>query len=138
MGFSKLFKSRKPEPPAAKNPSTDEHPGVNSAAAQPVDPEAIRQAVIENLRTVYDPEIPVNIFELGLVYSVDVDPTGNVVVRLTLTSPGCPVAASLPLEVEAKTFMVPGVNDAKIVLVWDPPWDPSMMTEAAKLQLGFL
>lgn len=138
MGLSKLFRTKKPEAPAAKTPPIDDQHNRNAAPAQPVDPEAIRQAVIENLRTVYDPEIPVNIYEMGLVYGIDVDPSGNVTVRLTLTSPGCPVAASLPLEVEAKTLMVPGVNDAKIVLVWDPPWDPSMMTEAARLQLGFL
>lgn len=135
MGISRLFKSKKPQAaPAPAEPA----PAGETATAGPVNVEEIREGVIENLRTVYDPEIPVNIYEMGLVYGIDVDPAGNVVVRLTLTSPGCPVAASLPLEVETKTLMVPGVNDAKIVLVWDPPWEPGMMTEAARLQLGFL
>jgi FeS assembly SUF system protein len=92
--------------------------------------------VIEVLRTVYDPEIPVNIYEMGLIYGVDVDPAGKVVVRMTLTSPGCPVAGSLVPEVEGKARLIPGVTAAKAILVWDPPWDPSMMSDAAKLQLG--
>jgi len=147
MVFSRFFKSRKPQtpsgvearpnvPPPAGEPSPDAAP--STTPAEPANVEEIKQGIIDALRTVYDPEIPVNIFEMGLVYGIDVDPAGNVVVRLTLTSPGCPVAASLPLEVESKTLMVPGVNDAKIDLVWEPPWDPSMMTEAARLQLGFL
>jgi FeS assembly SUF system protein len=139
MGLRKLFKSKKAQDAAATAPAPNkEKPAPAAAPARPVDTEGIKQSVIEILRTVYDPEIPVNIYEMGLVYGIDVDPAGNVVVRLTLTSPGCPVAASLPLEVEAKTLMVPDVNDARIVLVWDPPWDPGMMTEAARLQLGFL
>jgi FeS assembly SUF system protein len=99
--------------------------------------EENRQAVIEMLRTCYDPEIPVDIYELGLIYQVDVDEAGKVSIRMTLTSPMCPVAGSLPGEVEAKVRSVPGVTDAAIDLVWEPPWDPSLMSEAAKLQLGF-
>jgi FeS assembly SUF system protein len=99
--------------------------------------ESIEERVIDVLRTVYDPEIPVNIYELGLVYGIDVDPTGVVVIRMTLTSPGCPVAGSLPPEVEAKVGAVPGVVSCRVELVWDPPWNPSQMSEAAKLQLGF-
>jgi FeS assembly SUF system protein len=98
--------------------------------------ESVQEQIIDALRTVYDPEIPVNIYELGLVYGVDLDPAGHAVVRMTLTSPGCPVAASLPLEVENKVLGVEGVTSARVELVWDPPWNPSMMTEAAKLQLG--
>ena len=101
------------------------------------DPAAIREAVIEVLRTVYDPEIPVNIYELGLVYGIDVDEENHVKVRMTLTSPMCPVAESLPPEVEQKVRAVPGVAHAEVDLTWEPPWSPSMMTEAAKLQLGF-
>ncbi len=97
----------------------------------------IEEKVIEALRTVYDPEIPVNIYELGLVYAIDVDPTGVVSIRMTLTSPGCPVAGSLPPEVEAKVKAIPGVTSCKVDLVWDPPWNPNQMSEAAKLQLGF-
>jgi FeS assembly SUF system protein len=102
-----------------------------------IDPERIRQGVIEALCTVYDPEIPVNIYELGLIYEVKVDAAGRVDVQMTLTSPACPVAGTLPGEVEQKVRGVEGVTDANIDLVWDPPWDKDMMTEAAKLQLGF-
>ncbi len=98
---------------------------------------SIREQVIEALRAVYDPEIPVNIYELGLIYRIDVDAAGKVDVEMTLTSPACPVAGSLPGEVEAKVRGVPGVTEARIELVWDPPWDKDMMSEAAKLQLGF-
>jgi FeS assembly SUF system protein len=99
--------------------------------------EDLEGEIIAALRTVYDPEIPVNIYEIGLVYGIDIDPNGAVVVRMTLTSPGCPVAVSLPLEVEAKVKMIPGVSSARVDLVWDPPWTPEMMSEAARLELGF-
>jgi FeS assembly SUF system protein len=98
----------------------------------------LRERVIEVLKTCFDPEIPVNIYELGLVYSVDVNPPADVSIRMTLTSPACPVAGSLPPEVEQKVRSIPGVTDARVELVWEPPWSPNMMTEAAKLQLGFL
>lgn len=100
------------------------------------DTEAIREAVIDVLRTVYDPEIPVNIYELGLIYEVTVRDDASVYLRMTLTSPMCPVAESLPPEVEAKTRAVPGVRDVQVDLVWDPPWSPSLMSEAARLELG--
>ena len=98
----------------------------------------IQAQVIEVLQTCYDPEIPVNINELGLVYDVKVDPSGQVDIRMTLTSPLCPVAASLPVEVEDKLRALPGVAAAKVEITWDPPWDPSRMSEAARLQLGML
>jgi FeS assembly SUF system protein len=98
----------------------------------------IQEQVVEVLRSCYDPEIPVNIYELGLVYDVTVDPSGFVGIRMTLTSPACPVAASLPVEVESKVGTLPGVAGAKVEVVWDPPWEPSRMSEAAKLQLGLL
>ncbi len=98
----------------------------------------IEAQVIEALRTCFDPEIPVNIYELGLIYEVKVEPSGSALVRMTLTSPNCPAAAELPAEVEDKVRGVSGVTDAKVDVVWDPPWDQSMMSEAAKLQLGFL
>lgn len=94
--------------------------------------------VVEALRTCFDPEIPVNIYDLGLVYDVKVEPSGAVEIRMTLTSPQCPVAQSLPSEVQARVQAVPGVAEAKVEVVWDPPWDPSKMSEAAKLQLGML
>lgn len=98
----------------------------------------IEAQIIEALRTCYDPEIPVNIYELGLIYEVKVEPSGAVGIRMTLTSPNCPAAGSLPAEVRDKAQGVPGVTDAKVDVVWDPPWDPSRMSEAAKLELGML
>jgi len=92
--------------------------------------------VIEALKTCFDPEVPVNIYEMGLIYDIQVDPTGMVGIKMTLTSPNCPAAGSLPPEVEAKVKSVPGVSNVKVAVVWDPPWDPSKMSEAAKLQLG--
>ena len=97
---------------------------------------AVHDKVVEALRTCYDPEIPVNIYELGLVYDVRVEPTGEVVIKMTLTSPNCPVAGSLPIEVREKVKAVPNVTAAKVDLVWEPTWEPSKMTEAARLQLG--
>jgi FeS assembly SUF system protein len=99
--------------------------------------EQIRASVVDVLKTVYDPEIPVDIWELGLIYDLDVDEGGGVRIRMTLTSPMCPVAETLPPEVEAKARSVPGVSDVKLDLVWDPPWSPSMMSEAARLELNF-
>ena len=101
-----------------------------------VEQSLIHGQVIEALRTCYDPEIPVNIYELGLIYDVKVAADGGVLVVMTLTTPYCPAAQSLPLEVEAKTRAIPGVTAVKVNIVWDPPWNPSMMTEAAKLTLG--
>jgi FeS assembly SUF system protein len=100
--------------------------------------EAIENDVVAALKTVFDPEIPVNIYELGLIYNVDVRDDRSVEVRLTLTSPMCPVAGSLPPEVEAKVAEVDGVTASTVDLVWDPPWEPSMMSEAAKLELGMM
>ena len=97
---------------------------------------ALRDKVIEVLRGIYDPEIPVNIYEIGLIYEISVDDDANVHVLMTLTSPMCPVAESLPPEVEEKVAAVDGVRSAKIEVTWDPPWDPDMMSEAAKLELG--
>jgi FeS assembly SUF system protein len=94
--------------------------------------------VIEALRTVYDPEIPVNIFELGLIYKIDVDDGHEVHIDMTLTSPMCPVAETLPDEVKAKVEAVDGVSGAAVNVVWDPPWNPSMMTEEAQLELGII
>jgi FeS assembly SUF system protein len=99
--------------------------------------EQLKSAVVDVLKTVYDPEIPVDIWELGLIYDLDVDEAGGVKIRMTLTSPMCPVAETLPPEVEAKARAVEGVSDVKLDLVWDPPWSPSMMSEAARLELNF-
>ena len=96
----------------------------------------LRQRIIQVLRTIYDPEMPVNIFELGLIYEVTVDETRFVSIRMTLTARNCPVAGTLPPEVEAKVGGVPGVSGVKLDLVFDPPWTKNMMSEAAKLELG--
>jgi FeS assembly SUF system protein len=102
------------------------------------DKEALEASIIGALKQCYDPEIPVDIFELGLIYEIAIDDDANVKIKMTLTSPACPVAGSLPGEVEYKIKNVPGVNDVKIELVWSPPWDRDMMSEVAKLELGFL
>ena len=100
--------------------------------------ESLRDKVIACLQTVFDPEIPVNIYELGLVYEVTVLPINNVQIVMTLTAPSCPAAQSLPVEVDQKVKQIEGVNDVHVAVTWDPPWDKSMMSEAAQLELGFL
>jgi len=99
---------------------------------------ALEGRIVEEMRTCYDPEIPVNIYDLGLIYDIKVETTGHVHVKMTLTSPGCPVAGMLVAEVEAKISVLPGLKEVKVEIVWDPPWDKNMMSEAAKLQLGLL
>ncbi len=96
------------------------------------------EAIIDALKEIYDPEIPVNIYDLGLVYGVDVAEGGHAVVTMTLTTPHCPVAESMPGEVELRVGAVPGVGDVEVNLVWDPPWDPQKMSDEAKLELGML
>lgn len=103
-----------------------------------IEKTVIEAQVIEAIRTCFDPEIPVNIYELGLIYDVLVGDTGEVEVKMTLTSPHCPAAQSLPPDVERKVRSVQGVTDAKITIVWEPPWSPALMSEAAKLELGML
>jgi FeS assembly SUF system protein len=113
--------------PAATNPSAG------------LDPEQVRELqeqIVTQLCTCFDPEIPVNIYELGLIYQIDVRPDGAVDIKMTLTSPACPAAGSLPGEVKSKVLGVPGVAAAAVDVVWDPPWDKDRMSEAAKLQLG--
>jgi FeS assembly SUF system protein len=117
---------------------SDEQVGETPAVTPPPDPEALREAVIEVLKTCYDPEIPVNIYELGLIYLVHVSDDGVVDIKMTLTSPMCPVAGSLPPEVESKVRGIAGVKEARVEVVWDPPWDMSKMSEAARLQLNLM
>ena len=94
--------------------------------------------VVTALKSIYDPEIPVDIYELGLIYDVAVSEDGDALVTMTLTTPHCPVAESLPQEVELRVLSVPGIRDAEVKLVWDPPWDPSKMSDEARLELGML
>ena len=105
-------------------PSTTDHP--------------LYPQIVEACRTVYDPEIPVNIYDLGLIYAVEVDDDAGVAVTMTLTTPHCPVAESMPGEVELRVASVPGVRDCEVNLVWDPPWDMAKMSDEAKLELGML
>ncbi|MDY7091940.1 MAG: SUF system Fe-S cluster assembly protein [Acidobacteriota bacterium] len=99
-------------------------------------PPSLEDRVVDQIKTVYDPEIPVNIYDLGLIYDVEVD-GANVHIRMTLTSPACPVAGTLPGDVEQRVAAVHGVDECEVELVWDPVWNPEMMTEEAKLELGF-
>ena len=101
-----------------------------------INKQELEEKIIQTLKTCYDPEIPVDIFELGLIYEIRISDEADVNVKMTLTSPACPVAGSLPPEVEAKLRAVPEVNNVKIELVWNPPWDRDMMSEVAKVELG--
>jgi FeS assembly SUF system protein len=103
-----------------------------------VDQAQMERLVLDTLREVYDPEIPVNIYELGLIYGVDVDPGGSVTIRMTLTAAGCPAAQVLPMEVEQRVRAIPGVARVTVDLTFDPPWDQSRMSDAARLQLGLI
>ena len=100
--------------------------------------EALKEKVIEKLQTIYDPEIPVSIYELGLIYEINVLPINNVQVVMTLTAPGCPAAQTLPVEVDQKLRQIEGVNDVHVAVTWNPTWNRSMMSEAAQLELGML
>ena len=116
--------------------------GFLSGETKPVDEapanEDVKNSVIDALKSIYDPEIPVDIYELGLIDDVVISEDGDAVVTMTLTTPHCPVAESLPNEVELRVLSVPGVRDAEVKLVWDPPWDPSKMSDEARLELGML
>ena len=116
--------------------SDQRNPTVEGSPIDRIKAQALEARVIEMLRTCYDPEIPVDIYELGLMYDIDTNAAGVVNVRMTLTSPACPVAGTLPPEVESKVRAVDGVTDANVEVVWDPPWTPDRMSEAAKLQLN--
>lgn len=115
------FLAQKPEPANAGEPGG-----------------ALYEAVVDALKEIFDPEIPVNIYDLGLIYGVEVSQDGDAVVTMTLTTPHCPVAESMPGEVELRVGSVPGIRDAEVNLVWDPPWDPAKMSDEARLELGML
>ncbi|HFE64887.1 MAG TPA: SUF system Fe-S cluster assembly protein [Caldithrix sp.] len=100
--------------------------------------DELKERIVEVLKTIYDPEIPVDIYELGLIYNIDIDERDVAHIKMTLTSPGCPVAGSLPGEVEANIRSVVGIKDVDVELVWDPPWGMEMMSEEAKLALGLM
>ncbi len=98
----------------------------------------LQQAVVDALKEIYDPEIPVNIYDLGLIYGVEVDDDADATILMTLTTPHCPVAETMPGEVELRAASVPGIRDAEVELVWDPPWSPEKMSDEARLELGML
>jgi FeS assembly SUF system protein len=142
-------------PPKARVTDAAETPGIADTfarkrdylegflAQKPADPPAadadnLYEAVIDALKDIYDPEIPVNIYDLGLIYDVEITPDHHARVKMTLTTPHCPVAESMPGEVELRIGAVPGIGDAEVELVWDPPWDPQKMSDEAKLELGML
>lgn len=100
--------------------------------------EDLKEKVIEKLQTIFDPEIPVSIYELGLIYEINILPINNVQIVMTLTAPGCPAAQSLPVEVDQKLREIEGVNDVHVAVTWSPPWDKSRMSEVAQLELGWL
>jgi FeS assembly SUF system protein len=138
-----------PKPPKARVSDTFERKrdyltGFLAQEPKPAEPAAVEpggdlyEAVLDALKEIYDPEIPVNIYDLGLIYDVQVSPENHVKVLMTLTTPNCPVAESMPGEVELRVGSVPGVGHAEVELVWDPPWDPQKMSDEAKLELGML
>ena len=122
--------------PSSPNPAGTPPPAPANLSEQEI--QALQEKIVEALRSCYDPEIPVNIYDLGLIYDTRVEPTGRVYVKMTLTAPGCPAAGVLPGEVEDKIAVLPKVAEVKVDVVWDPPWTKDRMSEAAKLQLGFL
>ena len=140
--------TRPPEPagqssePAFDTSALTEPPPAQAAAtekpvqADPLKTLELTPKIVEQLSSVYDPEIPVNIYELGLIYDIAVESSGLAVIRMTLTAPGCPAAVTLPAEVQGKVKSIEGVTDARVDIVWEPPWDKDRMSEAAKLQLG--
>lgn len=123
--------------PSKINPMT-EHPETPTEHPETPQVENLRDRIIDVIRTVYDPEIPVNVYDIGLIYEVTVYPVNNVYIRMTLTSPTCPAAGVLPGEVENKVKTMPGINNVDLELTFDPPWEMSMMSDEAKLELGML
>ena len=128
--------------PAPSGNTTEPAPAPAAAedafSPEPLNTLKLQPALVEAVSKVFDPEIPVNIYELGLIYSMDVDAAMNVRVRMTLTAPACPAAQTIPIDVERRVREIPGVQDVKVAVVWDPPWTREKMSEAAKLSLGML
>jgi FeS assembly SUF system protein len=116
----------------------EDHAHHGEVEVERVEPEELREPIIAALRTVHDPEIPVNIYDLGLIYTIDIKPNGDVHIDMTLTAPACPVAGMMPVMVKDAVSTVDGVGEVQVDLVWDPPWSPATMSDEAKLQLGML
>ncbi len=142
-GMFRDSSAQQAEPAAAAEPVAaaletvaPEAASAEAAATEQIDPEVLEERLVDAMRTIYDPEIPVDIYELGLIYSLRVRPGGLVDIEMTLTTPNCPVAGSMPGMVENVARMVDGVTDVHVELVWEPIWNPEMMSEAARLQLN--
>ena len=125
-----------PAPTETPEPEPAAAPAEAAFAPDPLKTLTLQPALVEAVSKVFDPEIPVNIYELGLIYNLDVDSNNNVHVRMTLTAPACPAAQTIPIDVERRVREIPGINDVKVAVVWDPPWTRDKMSEAAKLTLG--
>jgi FeS assembly SUF system protein len=139
--FEEAHAPATPPPADEASASKNENAAASDAGSSPAggtSPAVLRENIIAELKTVFDPEIPVNIYELGLIYEVDVADDGKTKIRMTLTTPMCPAAEELPPEVETKARGVAGVTGVELDLVWEPPWSPDMMSEAAKLELGMV
>jgi FeS assembly SUF system protein len=134
--FLKEGDKPKEESPNEQSNETD----VASLVAMSDKPKAkaMQESVIEMLQSIYDPEIPVNLYDLGLIYEINVDDDNNIAIAMTLTTPHCPVAESMPGEVQTQVMLVEGVGNVSVDLVWEPPWDMSRMSEEARLELGFI
>ena len=124
--------------PQTQEPLPAEPAAETAFTPDPLNSLKFKPLIVDALSKVFDPEIPVNIYELGLVYDVDVDSAANVQIRMTLTAPACPAAQTIPVDVERRVREVPGIGDVKVLVVWDPPWTRDRMSEAAKLTLGML
>ena len=122
--------------PSAAPPTPAAASQTDRITSDPARAAALKPRIIETLSTVFDPEIPVNIYDLGLIYDIMVDASSAVGIRMTLTAPACPAAQTLPLEVKNKITQIPDVTDVKVEIVWDPPWNKDMMSEGARLRLG--
>ena len=138
---SSMFDTSALTGPGPAAPGAGQSTASSADSPPPIEPDPVRTLelkpqIVEQLSTVFDPEIPVNIYELGLIYDIEVDKGGLAVVKMTLTAPGCPAAVTLPAEVQGKVKGIEGVSDARVDLVWEPPWDKDRMSDAAKLQLG--
>ena len=135
---SEFQQERSTTPATAAEPPAPSAPMAPPPMPASIERKLLEGKIIEAIRQVYDPEIPVNVYELGLIYKIDIADDNSVKITMTLTAPGCPVAGSLPAEVGRRVETVPEVKDAEVVLTWEPSWDKSMMSEAAQMQLGFM
>ncbi len=141
MSFLDGFLNERPSEKQEEEIKLKESQTTSIDKGEPISDEAkkkLQMAAADVIREIYDPEIPVNIYELGLIYDIDVNKYADVVITMTLTSPHCPVAETMPGEVEFKVREVEGIGDVQVALVWEPPWDMSMMSEAARLEMGFM